>query len=316
MPTLNELSFTSCDCKNAIYVREWLPDVVPVGVVQICHGIAEHITRYDKFAHFLASNGFVVTGEDHLGHGRSVASQDDLGFFGEHDGWELVVGDMRELYERLRKQYTHLPIFIFGHSMGSFLTRTYIIRYHDSPDGVILSGTGQQSGLLLSAGLFAANAVINLHGANHKSKCLNNLMFFGYNSHYKPNRTSFDWLTRNGAVVDNYINDPLCGFIPSAGVFRDMLMGIKYISNKKNLERLNKNLPIFLISGDDDPVGEYGKGVLRAYNSFLQAGLTDVTLKLYHGGRHEIISEYNKDEVYSDVLGWLQAKQRQRDKKP
>lgn len=308
MPILNEFSFSSCDCKNTIYVREWLPDFSPIGVVQICHGIAEHITRYDKFAQFLASKGFVVAGDDHLGHGKSVSSSDDYGYFGEHGGWELVVGDMRKLYERLREQYHSLPIFIFGHSMGSFLTRTYIIRYHDGPDGVILSGTGQQNSLLVSTGLSIANGIIKRNGADYKSQRLNDLAFFGYNSHYKPKRTSFDWLTRDGAVVDEYINDPMCGFIPTAGLFRDMFTGIKYISNQKNLERMNKDLPVYFISGDDDPVGDYGKGVLRTYNGFLKAGLSDVTLKMYHGGRHEIISEHNKDEVYSDILAWLQSK--------
>ena len=313
MPILNEFSFGSCDCKSTIYVREWLPDIAPIGVVQICHGVAEHITRYDKFAQFLASKGFVVAGDDHLGHGKSVSNENNLGYFGEHGGWELVVGDMRKLYERLREQYHSLPIFIYGHSMGSFLTRTYIIRYHDGPNGVILSGTGQQSSLLVTTGLTMANNIIKRHGANNKSQLLNNMAFLGYNKHCKPNRTPFDWLTRDVEIVDNYINDPHCGFYSSAGLFRDMLTGVKYISNPKNLERMNKDLPVYFISGDDDPVGEYGKGVLRSYNGFLKAGLTDVTLKLYHGGRHEILNERNKDEVYSDVLAWLITKCKNRD---
>lgn len=308
MPILNEFSFGSCDCKSTIYVREWLPDTAPIGVVQICHGVAEHISRYDAFARFLAEHGFVVAGNDHLGHGKSVADVEKQGYFGEHGGWELVVGDIRKLYERLREQYFSLPIFLFGHSMGSFLARTYIIRYHDGPDGVILSGTGQQSPLLLATGLTTANAVIRRHGAQHKSKLLNDLSFMGYNSRYKPNRTEFDWLTRDEAVVDAYIADPDCGYVCSAGLFRDMMTGIKYISSAKNLHRMNKDLPIYFIAGDDDPVGEYGKGVLRAYNGFLKAGLSDVTLKLYHGARHEILNEISRDEVYADVLNWLEAK--------
>ncbi len=308
MPILNEFSFNSCDCKSTIYVREWLPDITPIGVVQICHGIAEHISRYDDLAQYLASKGFVVAGDDHLGHGKSVSDPKNQGHFGDHGGWELVVGDMRKLYERLKEQYFSLPFFIYGHSMGSFLTRTYIIRYHDGPDGVILSGTGQQSGLLLNSGLTVANAIIKSHGPNYRSQFLNNLAFSGYNSRCKPVRTDFDWLTRDEAIVDKYVADPDCGFITSADLTRDMLMGIKYISSPKNLERMNKNLPVFFISGDDDPVGEYGKGVLRVYNGFLKAGLSDVTLKLYHGSRHEIHNELNKDEVYMDVLSWLQTK--------
>ncbi len=308
MPILNEFSFGSSDCKNNIYVRQWLPDGTPIGVVQICHGIAEHIQRYDDFAKYLAEHGFVVAGNDHLGHGKSVSKAEDLGYFGENGGWELVVGDIRKLYERLREQYRSLPIFIFGHSMGSFLTRTYLIRYHDGPDGAIISGTGQQGGLLLGFGLTYANGSIRHHDTKHISKRLNALAFMGYNSRIKPVRTPFDWLSRDTAQVDKYVADPLCGFDSSSGVFRDMLTGVKYISSPKNLERMNKDLPVYFISGDGDPVGEYGKGVLRAYNGFLKAGLADVTLKLYHGGRHESLNEINKDEVYADVLAWLQNK--------
>ena len=308
MPILNEFSFPSCDCKNTIYVRQWLPDGQPIGVVQLCHGIAEHISRYDDFAQYLASNGFVVAGIDHLGHGLSVSKPEDLGYFGEHGGWELVVGDMRKLYERLREQYYSLPIFILGHSMGSFLTRTYIIRYHDGPDGAIISGTGQQNALTVNGGLALANLLIRRHGPAYKSQKFNDFAFAGYNSHYKPQHTAFDWLSRNEENVDRYIADPLSGYCASVGVFRDMLTGVKYISNAKNLARMNKDLPVYFISGDEDPVGEYGKGVLRAYNNFLSAGLTDVTLKLYHDDRHEILNELDRETVWSDVLSWLQTK--------
>lgn len=315
MPVLNEFSFSSCDCKNNIYVREWLPDVTPIGVVQICHGVNEHINRYDKFAQFLASKGFVVAGNDHLGHGKSLSTLDDLSFLGENGGWELVVGDIRKLYERLHEQYRNLPIFIFGHSMGSFLARTYMIRYHDGPDGVILSGTGHQSDAMLAIGLFSANREIKKHGPRFRSPQLNNLAFKGYNSHYKPIRTEFDWLSRDSAVVDAYISDPLCGALTTAGLFRDMLTGIKYITNPKNIERVNKDLPVYLMSGDDDPVGGYSKGVLRTYKDYLKSGLSDVTLKLYHSGHHEMLNEINKDEVYEDVLNWLSSKCQRKENK-
>lgn len=308
MPILNEFTFSSSDRKNNIYVREWLPDSAPMGVVQIAHGVAEHIERYDDFARYLAENGFVVAGMDHLGHGKSVSKPEHQGYFGEFGGWELVVGDMRKLYERMREQHFGLPIYMLGHSMGSFLTRTYIIRYHDGPDGAVIVGTGQQSGLKVAGGLAVANHIIKTKGASHKSQFLNDMAFAGYNSHYKPNRTEFDWLCRDSAVVDAYIADPDCGFVASAGLFRDLLTGVKYISSMKNLERINKDLPIYFIAGDEDPVGDYGKGVVKAYNSFLKAGLTDVSLKLYHGGRHEILNETNKAEVFADVLSWLQSK--------
>jgi len=313
MPVLNEFSFSSCDCKNTIYVREWLPEITPIGVIQLCHGVNEHIARYDDFARFLASRGFVVAGNDHLGHGKSISGVEDLSYFGENGGWELVIGDMRKLYERLREQYHSLPIFIFGHSMGSFLTRTYIIRYHDGPDGVIISGTGHKSGPVLAAALMMANTEVRRHGARYKSRRLNDMAFMGYNSHFKPQRTEFDWLSRNTEIVDKYIEDPLCGQMSTAGLFRDMFTGIKYITNPKNIDRVNKDLPVYLMSGDNDPVGDYGKGVLHSYKEYLKAGLTDVTLKLYHGGRHEMLNELNRDEVFADILSWLMSKCRERE---
>lgn len=308
MPILNEFTYSSCDRKNNIYVREWLPESSPVGVVQIAHGVAEHIARYDGFARYLAENGFVVAGMDHLGHGKSASNPEHQGYFGEFGGWELVVGDMRKLYERMREQHFGLPVFMLGHSMGSFLTRTYIIRYHDGPDGAIIVGTGQQSGLTVSGGLAVANRIIKSRGASHKSQFLNNMAFAGYNNRFKPNRTEFDWLSRDNDVVDAYIADPDCGYVASAGLFRDMLTGVKYITSMKNLDRINTDLPIYFLAGDADPVGDYGKGVVRAYNSFLKAGLTDVSLKLYHGARHEILNETNKTEVYADILAWLRSK--------
>lgn len=313
MPILNEFSFSSCDCKNTIYVRQWLPEFAPIGVVQISHGVSEHISRYDKFAQYLASRGFVVAGEDHLGHGKSVSDPAKQGHFGDHGGWELAVGDMRKLYERLKEQYFSLPIFMFGHSMGSFLTRTYIIRYHDGPNGVILSGTGHQSNAKLNAGISIANALIKKNGPAYKDERLASLLFSVYNRHFKPNITPFDWLTRDSALVNEFRNDPDCGFIPSMALFRDMLMGIKYISSPKNLDRMNTDLPIYFISGDDDPIGDFGKGVLCTYNGFLKAGLSDVTLKLYHGARHDLPRELNREEVFEDILFWLQTKCRSRD---
>lgn len=308
MPILNEYSYKSSNCKNEIYVREWLPEDSPVGVLQICHGVAEHMTRYDEFAKYFASQGYVVAGNDHLGHGKSAANEKELGFFGDTGGWELVVGDIRKLYERLNERYPRLPHFIFGHSMGSFLARTYIIRYHDGPDGVILSGTGQQASPLLASGIALAKRDIRRNGADHVSEFVNKMAFGTYNRKIKHPQTEWDWLTSNQESLQNYISDPLCGFIPTAGLFRDMFTGIKYISSPKNIRRVNKDLPVFLIAGTADPVGDYGKGVIRAHRGYMDAGLEDVTLKLYNGARHELIGDFCKEEVYSDVLNWIRKK--------
>lgn len=306
MPTLNEFTFKSSNGRNDIYVREWLPDMEPVGVVQICHGVAEHMTRYDEFARFLASKGYVVSGNDHLGHGASIGKGHEQGCFGEHGGWELVVGDVRRLYELLRERYPRIPHFIFGHSMGSFITRTYIIRYHDGPDGVILSGTGQQAKLLVAGGLALAKSELKRKGAYTPSELVNKAAFGSYNRKIKNPTGEWDWLTTDPDSLREYIEDPLCGFVPTAGLFRDMFAGIKYLSSPKNIARVNQDLPVFLISGADDPVGDYGKGVVKAYNGYIAAGLADVTLKLYPGARHELVGDLQKETVFDDVLSWLQ----------
>jgi alpha-beta hydrolase superfamily lysophospholipase len=308
MPSFRDFTFPSCNGKNNVYVRQHTPDGVPRGVVQIAHGIAEHVERYDAFAAFLAENGFVVVANDHLGHGRTVRDSSELGFFGETGGWELVVGDMHTLHDMTAEHHQGLPYFLFGHSMGSFLSRTYIIRYRTGLDGVILCGTGQQSPILVNGGKLVSSIEIKKHGPAYRSQNLQNMAFGRYNDGFAPARTISDWISRDEAVVDRYNEDPLCGFLPSAGLFRDMMGGISYIQAQKNVNRMKKDLPVYFISGDADPVGENGAGVMRAYKSFLKAGMTDVTMKLYHDCRHELLNELNRDEVMEDILVWLESK--------
>lgn len=303
-----EYTFPSANGKNHIRVCEWRPEGEPKAIVQLVHGIAEHIERYAPFAEFLATNGFLVAGHDHLGHGKSVNSEDEYGFFGETAGWELAVADIRTLNRLLREKQPGTPFFMLGHSMGSFLARTYIIKFPGELDGVILSGTGQQPRALIEGGLFLSGREIRKHGANYKSQSINNLAFGGYNKNFDIVRTASDWISTDESIVDEYLSDPACGFIPSAGLFRDMMGGIKFISQKKNLGRMDKQMPVYFFSGEKDPVGENGAGVMRAYKSFVRAGLRDVTLKLYPDGRHEMLNEKNRDEVYQDVCAWLNSK--------
>ena len=208
----------------------------------------------------------------------------------------------------MHENYPELPIIVFGHSMGSFMARTLLIRYPDAFNAAIISGTGNQGAALVNGGLFMGNLVTGLKGAHHYSKFLNNLAFGSYNKIYDNPKTEYDWLSRDEANVQKYIDDPLCGFIPSCSLFRDMMTGVKFITNKKNLTAMNKNMPVYFMSGDMDPVGECGKGVQKAYNNFLEAGMKDVSIKLYPGGRHEMLNEINKDEVYTDILAWLGSK--------
>lgn len=308
MPTFKDFYFNSSTGKNKIHARMCVPDAVPRAIVQIIHGIAEYIDRYDEFMSFLADNGIIAVGTDHLGHGKSIESEEQTGFFAYDNGWDYAVRDEEVLRLAMHENYPELPIIVFGHSMGSFMARTLLIRYPDAFNAAIISGTGNQGAALVNGGLFMGNLVTGLKGAHHYSKFLNNLAFGSYNKIYDNPKTEYDWLSRDEANVQKYIDDPLCGFIPSCSLFRDMMTGVKFITNKKNLTAMNKDMPVYFMSGDMDPVGECGKGVQKAYNNFLEAGMKDVSIKLYPGGRHEMLNEINKDEVYTDILAWLGSK--------
>lgn len=308
MPTFKDFYFNSSTGKNKIHARMCVPDAEPRAIVQIIHGIAEYIDRYDEFMSFLADNGIIAVGTDHLGHGKSIESEEQTGFFAYDNGWDYVVRDEEVLRLAMHENYPELPIIVFGHSMGSFMARTLLIRYPDAFNAAIISGTGNQGAALVNGGLFMGNLVTGLKGAHHYSKFLNNLAFGSYNKIYDNPKTEYDWLSRDEANVQKYIDDPLCGFIPSCSLFRDMMTGVKFITNKKNLTAMNKDMPVYFMSGDMDPVGECGKGVQKAYNNFLEAGMKDVSIKLYPGGRHEMLNEINKDEVYTDILAWLESK--------
>ena len=308
MPRFEDFYFESSTGVNRIHARKCLPDGTPRGVVQIAHGIAEHIRRYDDFMNFLAENGFVAVGNDHLGHGESVESPSELGFFAESDGWDRVVEDMDRLRDLMRRDYPDLPYIFFGHSMGSFLTRTYLIRYPEKYDAAILSGTGHQGKALVLGGCAAASLMVKRNGPRGDGKALNDMAFGSYCSKIANPRTPFDWLSRDEENVDRYMADPLCGFVAKVSLYRDMMVGIRFITSQKNIDRMSKEQPIYFMSGAADPVGDYGKGVERAYQAFCKAGLHDVTIRLYPDGRHEMLNEINKDRVYSDILNWLNSK--------
>ena len=308
MPSFQDFYFQSSTGRTSIHALKCVPDSKPRAVVQIAHGIAEHIDRYRPFMEFLADNGFVVAGNDHLGHGKSIRVPEEQGFFAEKDGWWRVVDDMDKLHDIMSNEYPELPYVLFGHSMGSFLTRTYLIKHPDKYDGVILSGTGHQSPALVLGGNAAASVMAKLNGAMGDGAKLDSLAFGTYLNKIENPRTKFDWLSRDTEQVDKYIADPLCGFVGKIGLYRDMMQGIKFITDKKNIAQMNKEKLVYFMSGDGDPVGDYGKGVERAYKAFCDAGLHDVFMRLYPGGRHEMLNETNKEQVYQDILNWLNEK--------
>ncbi len=307
MSEFTESSFRSKDGVHNCHVSLWRPEGAPRAVVQIVHGVAEHMGRYDHFARYLADHGFAVCGEDHLGHGKTV-DDGKYGYFGRKDGWTLVTADVRRLRVLMGERFPGAPYFLLGHSMGSFLARTYLCAYPGTVDGCILSGTGQEKPALVAAGKAAARAVCALRGPETVSPLLNKLSLGAYNDQFKPTRTTADWICRDEAVVDAYLKDPFCTFLPTAGMFRDMMEGLQYISDEDTLSQMDPSTPVYLFSGDRDPVGANGEGVKRVYGFFKDHGTADLTMKLYPGGRHEMLNEIGKGEVYADVLAWLEKR--------
>ena len=308
MTNCEHFRFPSSDGKTQLHACLWIPDekIKFRGVLQIAHGVAEHIGRYDDFARYLNQQGIVVAGHDHLGHGQSLPEGGTPVYFGEENGWTHAVDDIHGLHEILAKRFKRLPHLIMGHSMGSFLTRTYLIRYPGEKKVAIIMGTGWQPSYMLTGGSLIAKRFYYKNGGSSTSDFVTALAFGGYNRAFAPNRTGFDWLSADPENVDRYIADSLCGADATVGLFRDMLGGIRFNQKPANLKKMDPSMPVLFISGEDDPVGAMGKGVKRSCAAFQKAGMQDVTLKLYAGLRHEILNEKPMQQtVYSDIHDWL-----------
>ena len=306
MENRKEFYFPSSDGLTPIHAVEWQVEN-PIGVLQISHGVSEYALRYEPFAQYMNSKGFAVVANDHIGHGLSLADGAAPLYFGRHDGWQHVVDDIYTLRDMTGKKYPELPYFLLGHSMGSFIARTYLIRYPGTLSGAIIMGTGQQSPALILGGRAFAKIEGRRIGFDRFSPAVDQLAFGAYNKKFAPNRTPFDWLSVNEENVDAYIADPLCGDA-SVGLFFDMLGGIGFVGKQSNVNTMNVNTPILFTAGDQDPVGDMGNGVKKAYASFQKAGVRDVSLKLYPGLRHEILNESRREEVYDDLWKWIEQR--------
>lgn len=294
--------FTSKD-GIAISYHSWLPEEKPVAVLQIAHGMAEFADRYDDFANFLNKNKIAVYANDHRGHGKTAGSLEKVGYFAKKDGWMKVVDDMRIFTDLIRKEHKNTPFFLLGHSMGSFLARTYITKYDDI-DGVILSGTAQNPPAIIGAGKFMS-FINSLFMNGHKaSKFFDNMSFGSFNKPFEK-EGPMSWLSRDKEEVKKYNDDPFCGFVCSLRFFRDLFSGLAYISKYKNNENIRFTLPIYLIAGSQDPVGNNGEGPRKVANTFRHWHIEDVELNIYRGARHEILNETNKQDIYKDVLEWI-----------
>ena len=303
-----EFNYSSSTGVNKIRAIKCYPDGNPKGIVQIAHGVADHIDRYKEFMSFLSDNGCIAVGNDHLGHGHSIRHPIEQGFFAYYGGWQHVVNDMDKLRSIMVNEAPDIPYILFGHSMGSFLARTYIIKHPKDYHAAIISGTGHMKPAMINSGYTLASSIAKAKGPRHASALIDKIAFGSYNKAFEPARTKYDWISRDEEEVNKYAADPYCGFIATASLFKDMMGGLRFITSSENIALMDKDKPVCFISGDMDPVGENGKGVERAYKAFCDAGIKDVYMKLYRGGRHEMLNEINKHEVYNDILRWINSK--------
>ena len=286
----NEFTFPSVSGHAEIHAASYMPENGEVrAVIQAAHGMAEHLERYEKFAAALADLGIALYISDHLGHGKSVSSDSELGYFGEADGWKYFVEDCYRLTGIAKAENSGKPFFFFGHSMGSFVARAYTLKYADEVNGAIYCGTAGPNPAA-GVGQALAKLIAKNKGDHHRSKLIDKIAFGAYNSKFEK-RTAFDWLTRDKEEVDKYIADKYCGFLFTANGYRDLMALLAHVSSKEWFDNLDKKLPLLVISGEMDPVGEYGKGINKVCDKLYKAGKDNITKILYPGARHEILNE-------------------------
>lgn len=301
--TISNVCFTSSDGHSRVHGWVYAPTTEPIALLQISHGMCEYIGRYRWFMEALCRQGFVVFGNDHIGHGESSESE-QYGFFGEENGYQYLVSDLHRMTSIVKEKYQKLPVFLFGHSMGSFAARLYLSHYGEELRGAILCGTSGPNPLA-KAGTIVTSAAIRLKGPMWRSTQLTAMAFGGYNSKYASPRTTHDWLTRDKSIIDTYLQDPKCTFLFTACGYRDLFTMLCQCNNREWFAGVSKKLPILLISGDMDPVGDYGKGIEKVLEQLLKNGVEDVSMILYPQARHELLNELNKEEVLTDIEQWL-----------
>lgn len=300
-----EFGYLSMDGVTEIHAVEWIPEGDVKAVLQICHGMSEHIGRYDEFAEYLNERGICVFGHDHLGHGRSVQGDEFYGYFHAEKGNEYVIGDIHTLRGIMKEKYPDAPYFMLGHSMGSFLLRQYLTMYGEGLHGAVIMGTGHHGPLLLNFGQLLCKGFALVKGWKYRSRLIHNLSFGGFNKKFKDDKTGANWLSTNVENCVRYAEDPQCDFVFTVNGYYQMFEGMKVLTDRESVGKIPQDLPIFFVAGSDDPVGNFGKAVYKIYKKYKKAGIKDVQLKLYKGDRHEILNELDREQVYKDIYVWL-----------
>lgn len=303
--------FLSADGATTIHAVKWMrEDGAHKAVVQITHGMVEYIERYAAFAAYLNEQGYLVVGHDHLGHGASVTDQENWGYFEKEHPSDTLVEDMHRLRTIVQEEYPDIPYFMLGHSMGSYMLRKYLCIHPQGVNGAIIMGTGCMPDQTMKLGLFLCRAIAFVRGWHYRSRLLQTISYSKpyrrfdlYGKNYKNS-----WLSKNEENVREYYHDPRCTFLFTVNGYRGLMEAVLFDNQKENVARVPKDLPLFFVSGKDDPVGDLGEGVKRAYRLYEEAGLSDITYKLYENDRHEILNETDRACVYADIGAWLNVR--------
>lgn len=296
----------SADNVNMLTGYIWEPEGEPRAVVQLSHGMIEFIERYDDFARFLCDKGIVVVGHNHIGHGGSVSTDDDFGYWGEKDGGAIIVHDLYHITKIMKRRYPELPYIILGHSMGSFMLRRYLVNHSDVIDGAIIMGTGSQPEMVLKFGRGVSRLISLVKGSHYRSEFIDKMAFGTYNNRIIKAGGKGDWRTSDEEILEPINQDKRSTFKFTASAFKQFFETISYVQKKSNIDKIRKSLPILVVSGEEDPVGNYGKGVKKAHKALCKAGIWNVKLEIFPGARHELINEVNRAEYYDYLANWIE----------
>lgn len=300
-----DIWFNSADRVHTISAGIYYNPTLPVkAVVQISHGMCEYIGRYTELAEFLAANGIAMAGNDHLGHGNSIANEEDYGHFTKKNGRQFVLEDLHTMNTLLQEEFTHVPVILLGHSMGSFYARQYAVQWPQSIAALIICGTGGPNPLA-SAGTAITNVIAKLKSDRYRSQLVHNIAFGAYLKQIENPATPYDWISRDTQIVEKYSQDPKCTFQFTLNGFHELFCILQQVSTPQWAQSLPKSLPIFMIAGTADPVGDYGKGVTKVYTMLQKAGIENIACKLYPDMRHEILNEIGRVEVMQDVTDFV-----------